>query len=603
MIAVRDQVHIITQDGTGETVSIGITSIEELQLIGASPEYPTYGQYYLNQDLDASATAGWNDGAGFEPIGAWHYDDPDRAFTGHFDGRGHVIRNLFIHRPDHMNIGLFGVIRGGVVEELGLEDFDVTGAYNVGGIAGWNPDGVVRRSYAMGRATGVGSVAGLVGYNGGAVEDCHATGCVQALLNTSGGLIGLNDGVSDRCWSASRVVAFSGGAGGLAGENQGQIHAGFWDTETSGQDESAGGMGMPRTTMMEQALFEGAGWDFEDVWGIVDHISYPYLRWQGAPGLATVPAVVGLVGAEAEDAVRNAALRVIVSHLHDFSTPAGHVAGQHPYPGALAAEGSYVYLSVSLGAIVISDVEELQRIGNEPGYPLEGYYRLAQDIDGLETMHWNGGRGFAPIGCAAHPFTGFFGGQGHAVRNLRIQRPDTFYVGLFGHISDNAGIINLAVENGVVSGMYFTGGLVGKSSGGELLNCCFTGLVAGHHRVGGVVGWNEGGVLEGCFFEGTVASSFNLSFVGGLIGDCSGIVRQCYALGLVVGHNYAGGLIGWKRPGGVVWDSYAHSTVSASEGFAGGLVGVNYGSIARAFATGAVSGCFFHRRTFRLWRR
>ena len=37
------------------------------------------------------------------------------------------------------------------------------------------------------------------------------------------------------------------------------------------------------------------------------------------------------------------------------------------------------------GAIGISTIEELQLIGNDPAYPLDGYYVLTQDIDASAT--------------------------------------------------------------------------------------------------------------------------------------------------------------------------------------------------------------------------
>jgi hypothetical protein len=48
------------------------------------------GAYYeLQNDLDASDTTNWNDGAGFAPIG-----NQATPFLGYLDGRGHVISGL-----------------------------------------------------------------------------------------------------------------------------------------------------------------------------------------------------------------------------------------------------------------------------------------------------------------------------------------------------------------------------------------------------------------------------------------------------------------------------------------------------------------------------
>ena len=60
--------------------------------------------YKLGADINATETAGWNGGAGWVPIGE---GDNNPSFTGVFDGAGHVIRGLTIHRPGSSNVGLF----------------------------------------------------------------------------------------------------------------------------------------------------------------------------------------------------------------------------------------------------------------------------------------------------------------------------------------------------------------------------------------------------------------------------------------------------------------------------------------------------------------
>src|SRR5690606_5319684 len=77
----------------------GDTSTTTLQGIGNNLN----GRYTLGADIDASATAGWDSGAGFMPIGS-----SSNHFTGDFDGLGHTITNLSINRPGRENVGLFG---------------------------------------------------------------------------------------------------------------------------------------------------------------------------------------------------------------------------------------------------------------------------------------------------------------------------------------------------------------------------------------------------------------------------------------------------------------------------------------------------------------
>ncbi|MDO9226821.1 MAG: filamentous hemagglutinin N-terminal domain-containing protein [Pseudomonadota bacterium] len=68
----------------------GSTSGSDLQGMDGN----LFGHYALGSDIDASATVGWNGGAGFMPIGQGTY-----YFQGQFNGLGHTISGLSINRP------------------------------------------------------------------------------------------------------------------------------------------------------------------------------------------------------------------------------------------------------------------------------------------------------------------------------------------------------------------------------------------------------------------------------------------------------------------------------------------------------------------------
>jgi hypothetical protein len=117
----------------------------------------------------ASPTA--NAGKGWQPIGSINVSSLELVdpFTGTFDGQGYEIRDLFINRPDEDGLGLFGAVdAGGVIEDVGMVDADVTGADSlcVGILVGSN-NGTVSSSYSSGSASGAIAVGGLVGGNGG----------------------------------------------------------------------------------------------------------------------------------------------------------------------------------------------------------------------------------------------------------------------------------------------------------------------------------------------------------------------------------------------------------------------------------------------------
>jgi len=159
------------------------------------------GSYILMNDLD-SATAGYEDlagptangGKGWQPIGFLNPWDGIGGFRGTFHGQGHEIHDLFINRPDETYVGLFGVIdEGGVVQNIGVVNADVTGNLGVGGLLGYN-DGTVSNSYSAGNVTGEGAVGGLVGVNAeGTVSDSYSAGNVTGDMGV-GGLVGGSTG-------------------------------------------------------------------------------------------------------------------------------------------------------------------------------------------------------------------------------------------------------------------------------------------------------------------------------------------------------------------------------------------------------------------------
>lgn len=185
----------------------------------------TSAKYYmLMNDIDASATAAWNDDdtttptlEGFSPIG----NSSSYHFRGIFRGQGYKITGLTINRSSTNNVGLFGYVgSGGEVRDLGLEGGSVTGSSSAGGLAGCSSSGVISNCYATGPVIGTSFAGGLIGFNtGGTVTDCHAAGVVTGGW-PAGGLVGSNyPGVISNCYATGAVTGGSTDVGGLAGQN------------------------------------------------------------------------------------------------------------------------------------------------------------------------------------------------------------------------------------------------------------------------------------------------------------------------------------------------------------------------------------------------
>jgi len=267
-------------DQVAWTVTRGVSSIGEVQKIGNDSAYPLNGSYWLTCDVDASATVAWNSGAGFAPIGK-----ETAPFVGLFDGKGFLIRNLTVNRPAETNVGLFGVIGGeGCVSKLGLAGASVTGGNSVGGLSGANA-GMLSYCFSVGEVTGglLGSGVGvLVGVNSGTVSNCYATGRAEGCFDV-GRLIGVNGaegetvGWVEQCYATGSATAHGQEwASGLIDNNYGTASGLYWDMETGAGLGHPDGDGRTTAQMQQRATF--AGWDFTNVWAIVEGAGYPYLR-------------------------------------------------------------------------------------------------------------------------------------------------------------------------------------------------------------------------------------------------------------------------------------------------------------------------------------
>jgi hypothetical protein len=254
--------------------AIPISNITDLQKIGNDAGYPLDGDYVLTQNIDARATASWNGGAGFAPIGTGPW------FTGSFDGQGFTISNLTINRPSAVTgVGLFDVVwTGAIVQNLGIVSGSITGGDmpNVGGLAG-DIHGTAENCFSRASVSSIGnSVGGFVGCLYGTLTNCYATGNVSG-YNGVGGLIGeMTSGIVTNCYSTGTATASSISpiTGGLISYGTGTIANSYWDTETSGQSISEGG-GTGKTTAEMQDADTFTGWDFDEIWIMT---GYPYLR-------------------------------------------------------------------------------------------------------------------------------------------------------------------------------------------------------------------------------------------------------------------------------------------------------------------------------------
>ncbi|OHB64967.1 MAG: hypothetical protein A2Y76_14760 [Planctomycetes bacterium RBG_13_60_9] len=154
------------------------------------------------------------------------------------------------------------------------------------------------------------------------------------------------------------------------------------------------------------------------------------------------------------------------------------------------------------------------------------------------------------------PFSGFFDGNQHVIRNcVTHKRDSTSQAGLFACIGEQGMVCDLRLE-GIL--------IVDVESTAQASPCC-----------GALAGENFGRII-GCSVEGSIECG------AGLVGRNSGTIQYSHAGGTATG----GGLV--RENTGTIKACYATGNVSASTSFAGGLVGINGGTISDCYATGAV---------------
>jgi len=483
--------------------------------------------------------------------------------------------------------GLIGALDHASVEEcfaLG----NVSCVNSAGGLVGESAcsfGGVNRitKCFASGGVEGRIGVGGLIGHDAGAslVRSCFASGRVKG-ENEVGGLIGSGGtysvGQPDGAWVTSlgesyavgRLVRFQGDDGTLAGGcDYDWSPAAYWDEETTWTPPSAFNFGKSTAQMKQPATF--TGWDFTNIWGIAEGVSYPYLRGAGAPFMLHVVAEgPGRVTVSPQKATYAPGEVVTLTAVPDTVTNllarwVGLVADEDAAVTTVTMDTHKTVTAVFVTPKAIASIEELQKIGYDPAYPSAGAYRLTQDIDARDTANWNAGAGFLPLAQGYGPgFEGLLDGQGHTITGLTINRPGESFVGLIGS----------------------------HGFGGVLRNVglCACSVIGGS-RVGGLVGHNYYGRVARSFVQGSVGGE---GPHGGVVGCNEGALSKCYASGMVVATNTAGGLVGEQYHSGRIYESYAASAVSGGAA-AGGLVGLvdsdAYGVVTQSYWDVEASGC------------
>ncbi len=266
----------------------------------------------------------------------------------------------------------------------------------------------------------------------------------------------------------------------------------------------------------------------------------------------------------------------------------GFDAVENLYIGAIASPDFAGGSGTSSDPYQISNISQLQNMQNF----LSSHFVLINDIDASDTVNWNSGSGFDPIGVSGGRFSGSFDGNEFVISDLYVNRNNDDYVGLFGFsIGD---ISNVGLENvSITGGRTAAGGLAGRQDG-DTTNVFVSGNVTGspnyansssanYSYTGGVLGDNHGSILNVRALSGTVTGGSArgdraYAYTGGLVGNCTGSITLSFSEMDVIGGQAS---LGYMSARG----SYAHT---------GGLAGYSSSALTEVYATGDVTGGTAH---------
>ena len=534
---------------------IEISTFAELQKIGNDIAYPLIANYELTKDIDAS-------GLKFEPIG-----DSVRAFTGSFDGKNHVIKNLTIDEPNRDFTGMFGYMEGATVRNLTLQNTKVVGSWCVGALAGEARLSLIHNVVSFnGDVKGESSVGGLIGvavgdsinvvgttgnikgttYVGGLIGDASTRLENGFSINVIkgyervGGVVGFVDSYSPsiyRVYSASMIKASDGrGFAGFSLSSSLDSNTCFFDSTLADYDRN----GKTTAEMLKQGTFQG--YDFVNVWTIQEGVSYPYFKGMDPilPGMLVDDGTVNVLAGAGTETV--------------------------PYK--------------------IYDYDDLKYIGKYE-YGLDAYYKLMGNINATVSFKENCNadstvcKGFEPIG----KFSGVFIGNNKIIAGLNINRPDEDSVGLFRALAKGAKVSNVVFDTasylgesysygpartrGAIRGKNYVGVLAGVDNGATVENIFIKYDVSGENYVGSLAGKKSAGSVVRSASRFLVSGKENVGGLVGFLGEAS--VADCYSIANVVGTKNVGGLAGYSD-NATVKNSFAAGQVVGDSKW-GGLAG------------------------------
>ncbi len=583
--------------------AIEIGTAEELRKIGRDSAYKLSGNYVLTADIDVSAEE-------WVPIGLDSLTDTTADdFTGTIDGNGHVIKGMWNEdRTDPENPvfrtiaskhwGFIAKMKSGTIKNLAFSDiyFNIGKSGNnevyIAGVVGY---------LGAGKVT-INNVAVLSGKID-ATNFAHRLN--MAGIATSYGHASSSYHTIKNCYNAAELHAFStvhskySSYASVAGIlmsayydnarntvenclNVGKIYLG--SNATSTWQNFAGNIVSRREEKVNTAICKAV---LNNNYAVDSLLNISY-----GTQMATDAEKTNIV--YAVDAGKAESYSGLTS-VTDSDGNAIWTVTDGKYP-MLTSFASYAQDAVVTNYTLIETLEELQKIGVDEAYPMNGYYMLANDIDASEVV-------WTPIGndgTTRKSFTGLFEGNGKKIIGLNTGKDEAYTHALSGwglFYAINGVVRNLGLED-----IYFntistekvkytaltnkietevSGGIAAYINCGKILNCAVDGTIINTQtkvaKTGGIVGATTGAyTIDNCFIDVDVT-----------VGYAAGI-SSSYYMG-------AGGILGSAENSGIISNVLSIGSIDVETvGYVGAIAGQYLGdllpaNIVNAYSTGDIN--------------
>ncbi len=520
--------------------------------------------YFLQtSDIDLD-TLDYTLGTGWEPIGSCDQSLEGIPFSGHYDGGGHSISNLFIDRSDSIPAGLFGCTQTAVFKNLELLNVEITHPFWGGSLIGNNLSGshtmienvhvsgqaqfgercggmvgighslIIENSTANVNVDGEDLIGGMVGIlTDGEIYDSQTSGNLTGDTGV-GGVVGrVNSSFLKNVSSSASLNLIGGESGGVVGEvNSSTVDSCSFTGDFFSSDVECGGViGIASRGVIINCYSEGTLECFGTGGGIVGNMTQSELS--GSHSIMTIKTPAGggggLVGVAGNSSITNSSFDGEVGE-EGVATILGGIIG-------LAAFQVDIYNVTSSGIILGNEntggvagrlvsgsslVNASSDATVKSGFKVGGIVGDIRDSS-IDSVEFNGTvEGVEAVGGILGMSSGFSTNElSHAINNGSVMG-DIEVGGIVGRLEIDLNITNV-INNSAVSGISEVGGIVGsiRMAGGLfdttfISNVLNTGNISGETRVGGIMGEHiHIGVYNNMHSTGNISGT---DYVGGYFG-------------------------------------------------------------------------------------